>query len=203
MKFPKSYNSIPDFKDYINNDTRILPVKYEHRIKIMNWRNEQLFHLRQKNILNINDQDLYYTNVVGPLFKENKPNQLLFSILYQNNLVGYGGLVHLNWIDKNCELSFLVKTNILNEHEKEFDTVNIKTIYQIILSDFILCMREITFKHLKFNRLFTETYSFRKNHLKTLEMNNFKFEGNQREKVLISGKYIDSYFHSIIKDDEK
>ena len=66
----------------------ILPVKYEHRIKIMNWRNEQLFHLRQKNILDTNDQDLYYSNVVGPLFNENKPNQLLFSILYQNNLVG-------------------------------------------------------------------------------------------------------------------
>ena len=203
MKFPKSYNCIPDFKNYSNKDVMILPLKYEHRIKIMNWRNEQLFHLRQKNILDINDQDLYYSNVIRPLFNENKPNQLLFSILYQNNLVGYGGLVHLNWIDKNCELSFLVKTNILDEHEKNFDSAEIKTKYQIIFSDFILCMKEITFNHLKFNRLFTETYSVRKNHLKILEMNQFKFEGNQREKVLISGKYIDSYFHSIIKNDEK
>ena len=64
-------------------------------------------------------------------------------------------------------------------------------------------MKEITFKHLKFNRLFTETYSVRKNHIKILEMNNFKYEGNQREKILISEKYIDSCFHSIIKNDEK
>ena len=48
MKFPKSYNCIPDFKNYSNKDVMILPVKYEHRIKIMNSRNEQLFHLRQK-----------------------------------------------------------------------------------------------------------------------------------------------------------
>ena len=42
-------------------------------------------------------------------FKLQRPSQMLFSFYNQNKLIGYGGLVHINWIHKNAEISFLLK----------------------------------------------------------------------------------------------
>ena len=32
------------------------------------------------------------------------------------NALGYGGLVHINWIDKNAEISFIMNTSLEKEH---------------------------------------------------------------------------------------
>lgn len=203
MKFPEFYKSIPKFKIFQSNGVRITPLKFEHRFHILKWRNEQLYHLRQKEKLTKKNQNIYFEKVLKILFEEKEPYQLLFSIFYNEKLIGYGGLVHLNWIDRYCEMSFLVKTSVLEEHQNSNFNLNKKTVYDKVFSEFIKCMREIVFKHLEFNRLFTETYSLRKNHIKVLSKNNFIYEGTQRKKILISGKYYDSLFHSIIKNDEK
>ena len=36
----------------------IVPVRYEDRFSIMDWRNNQLYHLRQKKELSPSDQDI-------------------------------------------------------------------------------------------------------------------------------------------------
>lgn len=203
MKFPKTYKSVPDFKEFNNNQIMIIPIKFEHRLNILKWRNEQLFHLRQKELISEKNQQKYFNNILRPLFEQKHPNQLLFSIFLKNKFVGYGGLVHINWIDKHCELSFLVETSILEKHEDVHELNSGNSDYKLIFSEFISCMKEITFKNLKFNRLFTETYSIRKKHIKILEINKFKFEGAQREKVFIGKEFVDSLYHSIIKSDEK
>jgi hypothetical protein len=33
---------------------------------------------------------------------------LLFSFLKNGECIGYGGLVHINWIDQNAEISFMI-----------------------------------------------------------------------------------------------
>ena len=91
---------------------KLIPIRFEDRYKIMEWRNEQLYHLRQPKPLTKSEQDYYFKNVVIPQKTQKTPDQILFSFLKKDNLVAYGGLVHINWIDKDAEISFVIKTSI-------------------------------------------------------------------------------------------
>ena len=46
------------------------------------------------------------------LFETDQPYQILFSFLKNNEFIGYGGLVHINWEEKKAEISFLLNTKI-------------------------------------------------------------------------------------------
>ena len=93
-------------QEYRNEIYSIVPIRYEDRTVIMKWRNEQMYHLRQNKILTRETQNKYFNNVVEKLFNEKEPNQIIFSFLENDICIGYGGLVHINWIDKNAEISF-------------------------------------------------------------------------------------------------
>ena len=97
---------------YEYNEFSIVPLRFEDRYLIMNWRNEQMYHLRQSDILTIEKQDKYFKEVISKNFEEDKPSQILFSFLYNNECIGYGGLVHINWTDQNAEISFLINTEL-------------------------------------------------------------------------------------------
>ena len=107
MVFPDKYKALK-IKSLSELEYSIVPIRYKDRFKIMQWRNEQLFHLRQVKPLTEKDQENYFRNVVAKLFEQEKPNQLLFSYLKNNECIGYGGLVHINWFDKNAEISFII-----------------------------------------------------------------------------------------------
>src|SRR6187200_1988321 len=79
----------------------IVPLRDEDKYDIMKWRNEQLFHLRQSKPLTKEDQDNYFKHTVAKLFNQKQPAQLLFSYLKGETCIGYGGLVHINWTDRN------------------------------------------------------------------------------------------------------
>ena len=82
---------------------KIIPIRFEDKMAIMKWRNEQIYHLRQSKLLTLNDQEDYFNNIVKPLFEKDKPDQILFSFLKNDICVGYGGLVHINWLCKVLE----------------------------------------------------------------------------------------------------
>ena len=46
----------------------IVPIRFEDRLDIMKWRNEQIYHLRQSQPLTIQDQDNYFNTIVNKLF---------------------------------------------------------------------------------------------------------------------------------------
>ena len=81
---------------FVIDEFQLVPIRYKDRYKIMKWRNDQIYHLRQKDILTKSKQDLYFGNVVSKQFDLEKPDQLLFSFLKEDVCIGYGGLVHLN-----------------------------------------------------------------------------------------------------------
>jgi hypothetical protein len=85
-------------QEFSNGEYKLVPIRYEDRYKIMKWRNEQIYHLRQKEPITSKQQDAYFENVVAKLFDQEKPNQILFSLLEGERCIGYGGLVHINWI---------------------------------------------------------------------------------------------------------
>ena len=71
--------------------------------------NKYFIYVKTKK-LTVEDQDAYFENIISTLFDQEQPKQILFSFLKDNKFIGYGGLVHINWIDKNAEISFLMNT---------------------------------------------------------------------------------------------
>ena len=66
------------------DDYCLTPIRHEDRLEIMQWRNEQIYHLRQSEPLTIDKQDAYFDNTIKSLFNQEKPSQILFSFLQAN-----------------------------------------------------------------------------------------------------------------------
>ena len=111
MIFKSEYKCLSQNK-FSNGEYKIVPLRFEDRIDIMKWRNDQMYHLRQDKPLTEKSQEDYFNGTVAVLFDQKKPNQILFSFLKKNKCIGYGGLVHINWIDKNAEISFIMNTDL-------------------------------------------------------------------------------------------
>ncbi len=188
MIFPIKYKCLK--KNYFEkNDFKIVPIRFEDRLDILKWRNEQIFHLRQNKFLTENEQNMYFETVVVKLFEQEQPNQLLFSFLRNEVCIGYGGLVHINWIDKNAEISFLMNTS---HQEDRFET------YWGI---FLKLIEEVAFNELQLHKIFTYAFDLRPNLYDILEKNNFIKEAILKEHCLINNKYIDVIIHTKIKTE--
>jgi len=171
---------------YKNGEYEIVPIRYEDRIEIMKWRNEQIYHLRQSDLLTIDKQDAYFDNTIAPLFNQEKPNQILFSFLQANDFIGYGGLVHINWIDRNAEVSFIMNTQL----EKEA--------FSFYWSKFLACVEKVAFEELSFHKIYTYAFDLRPHLYTVLEGNGFKREAVLKEHCLIEGEYKSVVIHSLI-----
>ena len=150
----------------------------------MKWRNEQIYHLRQKTTLTKEIQDLYFNQVVDKLFDQEQPNQILFSYLKSETCIGYGGLVHLNWTDKNAEISFVMDTNL----EDNF--------FSGTWSIYLKLIEQIAFTELNFHKIFTYAYDLRPPLYSALESNNFFLDARLDQHCLYEGKFIDVVIHS-------
>ena len=53
-----------------NQEYKLVPIRFEDRYKIMEWRNDQIYHLRQEKLLTKNDQDKYFKKVILNEFNE-------------------------------------------------------------------------------------------------------------------------------------
>jgi len=178
-------------QSFARNEYEIVPVRFEDRHNIMQWRNEQMKVLRQTRLLSREEQDTYFNQVISQLFDADQPGQILFSYLKNGHLIGYGGLVHINWLDKRAEVSFLLDTRRIQEVEK----------YRLEMSIYLTLMKEVAFEALAFNRLFTETYDFRTEHLQILQDNGFVLEGRLRQHIFIDNRFIDSLLHGCLKSE--
>ena len=168
----------------------IVPIRKGDIFLIKKWRNEQMGILRQNKPLTDQEQLAYYENIVVPCFSQMHPPIILFSYLNSNRCIGYGGLTNIDWLSKRAELSFLLDTKRMSNpalYEKEFTI-------------FITFMKKVAFDDLDFNRIFTETYAFRHEHISCLEKNGFRFEGRMKQHVMIKGVFIDSLLHGFLKE---
>ncbi|PKH50415.1 hypothetical protein CXF68_06770 [Tenacibaculum sp. Bg11-29] len=171
------------------NNFKIIPIRYEDRINIMNWRNEQMYHLRQQTLLTLEDQNNYFSNVISQIFNDNKPNQILFSYLENDVCIGYGGLVHINWIDKNAEISFIMNTSL----EKEY--------FKYHWSTFLNLLQKVAFEELNLYKIFTYAFDLRPNLYKALEDSLFCKEAILKDHCLFNEEYIDVVIHSKINKE--
>ncbi len=154
----------------------------------MQWRNEQIYHLRQSKPLDKNSQDKYFENVVTKLFQDEKPDQILFSYLENGYCIGYGGLVHINWIDKNAEISFVLNTSL-----------EIKFVDHWCY--FLTLIEQVAFKELRFHKIFTYAFDLRPLLYKALEKSRFTKEAVLKNHTYFNNKFIDVVIHSKLSEN--
>ena len=166
----------------------IIPIRKTDMELIRQWRNEQIEILRQKMPITMREQRRYFKEFIKPLFNEKKPDQILFSYLLNEELIGYGGLTNIDWESKRAEVSFILDT------KRTIDG----SLYRKEFSSFFKLIRQIAFKCLFFHRLYIEIFDIRLFRIFLFEEEGFVLEGRLKDHVLINKTYYDSLIYGLI-----
>lgn len=183
MKFPAKYKAF-NLAEISDGPYKIVPIRYEDRLNIMKWRNEQMYHLRQSKPLTEEDQERYFTNVVAQLFDKEQPDQILFSYLEGDVCIGYGGLVHINWIDKNAELSFIMDTKLEANH------------FAFHWQKYLLLIEKVAFMDIGLHKIFTFAFDLRPHLYEAIEGIGFELEARLKDHCFYNGVFKDVLIHS-------
>lgn len=169
---------------YSIEEYSLVPIRAEDRFAIMKWRNEQIYHLRQNKPLTEEDQNRYFQNTVAKLFEQEQPMQILFSYLKGDECIGYGGLVHINWIDRNAEISFIMDTQLENNEFHKHWGIYLDLLYQIAFED------------LKLHKIYTYAFDLRPHLYEAIEAKGFVKEAVLREHCFFDSVFKDVVIHS-------
>ena len=181
VRFDKKYKKFKnEYLDYISDDDIDL-------IRI--WRNNQIRVLRQNKRISKTEQKNYFYKVVRKETKKNKPNLILFSIKKNEKTIGYCGLVHISWLNKHAEISFLLDHK-LKEREKNYKPIMLRSFNKLF---------QIGFNKLNLKKLTTETFAYRKDHINIYKILGMKQEGVLKKQYKKSNKLIDSILHAKFK----
>jgi RimJ/RimL family protein N-acetyltransferase len=150
----------------------------------MEWRNEQLYHLRQNKLLTIDAQDKYFQTVIESLFVNERPDQILFSYLEDEQCIGYGGLVHINWQDSNAEISFVLNTKL---EASSFEQHWIRYLGLIEL---------VAFNDIDLYKIFTYAFDLRPRLYVCLEKSGFVKEAVLKSHSKFEERFVDVVIHS-------
>ncbi len=173
---------------FSKGDFSLVPIRYEDRFRIMEWRNDQIFHLRQSKPLTIQDQENYFNNVISKIFDQDQPDQILFSFLENDRCIGYGGLVHINWMDKNAEISFIMDTDLESQS------------FELIWIKYLDLLKEIAFTDLGLHKIYTYAFDVRPKLYVALNQAGFSHEATLKEHCGFEGQFIDVIIHSKINN---
>lgn len=166
------------------SDYALITITAEAMEPIRVWRNAQLEVLRQERALSAAEQQRYYCEQIVPTFDQEEPEQVLFTFLHHNLPIGYGGLTHIDWARRQAEVSFLLDPQQLDNYATKF-------------AAYLNLLAQVAFEELKLNRLYTETYAFRTEHIAILEGFGFQLEEHRAQSVLKGGKCYDALLHGL------
>ena len=144
--------------------------------------------MRQAHPLTEDDQQRYFDNVVSKLYDNPNPDQILFSYLENGSCIGYGGLVHINWIDRNAEISFIMDTRLEAEHFAEH------------WNNYLTMLKSVAFDDLDLHKIYTYAFDLRPHLYTMLEANGFTREATLKEHCFFNGAYKDVVIHSLWND---
>lgn len=171
---------------FSNESYSIEPIRDQDKYAILEIRNEQLYHLRQPEPLTKEKQAHYFETVVANLFEHEKPNQLLYSFFKKDAFIGYGGLVHINWIDKNAEISFVMQTELEDKHFAKY------------WSNYLKLIEKVAFDELNFHKVFTYAFDVRPHLYEVLLDCGFKEEARLKEHCYFDNRFLDVVYHAKI-----
>lgn len=155
---------------------------------LRDWRNNPSFrkNFRESRELNMFNQQAW-------LEKTNKsPNDFMFVFerLKDGVLLGAGGLLYINWINRAADFSFYIGFENLY-----IDNLGYSDEATSLLLNYGFC-------NLNLNKIWMELYEFDKMKLDFFTNKfNFKVDGCLRENCFEEGKYWNSYIISLTKKD--
>ena len=157
------------------------PLVFQDIEKIRRWRNSQTKYLRQQGSVSRLKQILYFFINVRKDVATKQPEKVLLGVVSREELIGYCGLVHIDWTRNEAEVSFLLSDATIGEDA-----------YTEIMTCALLCLCEVA-RSLGLKWLRTETYVFpeRENHIATLE----SFGFSTANTGLVQGTCIQSVYH--------
>lgn len=173
------------------DDRTYRPIGESDLAELMRWRNEQQVVLRQQEELTPANQEKWYSAVVEPSYQQSRPSSLQVIGLSGNTRMSYGGLTNIEWTSRRAELSFLVATELTQSLES----------YTAEFRRFLDWTASFSFDELGFNRIFTETWDFRNEHIEILESFGFVLEGRLRHHVAKEGRTHDALLHGLLAKD--
>jgi len=188
--FASTYKCLKNQK-FEQGDFSIIPIRFEDRLNIMKWRNEQMYHLRQKKVLTTKDQDLYFKKIISTLFDQENPDQILFSFLDKEKCIGYGGLVKIDWVNRNAEISFIIDTDL---EEKYFSSH---------WSVFLKLIQDVAFRDLNLHKIYTYAYDLRSTLFDVLSESGFEKDAILKEHAHYESRFIDVHIDYKINDHIK
>jgi len=183
LRLPRAYKSLNQ-QVFIDEEYHIVPIREQDRHDIMRWRNEQIYHLRQAEPLNKEKQDWYFENVVAKLFDQEQPDQILFSYLKNGECIGYGGLVHINWVDRHAEISFIMDTELEAEG------------FEFHWKNYLGLIEQVAFEDLQLHKIFTYAFDIRPRLYQALDDRGFRNETRLKEHCYFDGAFRDVVIHA-------
>lgn len=175
---------------FMFNNRYISYIDCDNLSDIKDWRNQQMNILRQWKPLTYYNQQEWFKRLSTDL------SQVIFSLYFSEDnenfeFIGYCGVVNIDFINRRGEISFIVNPKRVKNNKLYHDD------FMAVLT--LLC--HYGFESLNLNKLFTETFSFREEHINILNEFGFIFEGKLRNHQFINGNYCDSIMHSILFDE--
>lgn len=186
--WPSTYVCAPKL-GVVRGSHALRPISWEDRVAIRQWRNDQLDVLRQRTPLSEHDQDDYFESTVRPSFGQIRPAQVLVAYTENEQLVGYGGVVHIDWDDRRGEISFLTSRERADSPDFEQDW-----------SVFIGLLAAVARDDLHLHKLTTETYAFRDDVVRYMRRAGMQPEGRLVDHHRVGEEYVDSLLHGLVLD---
>ena len=188
MEWPTKYRNLKQ-NTFTSGIFSIVPIRYEDRLQIMQWRNEQIYHLRQQRPLTPEDQEKYFTGIVKSLFSEDQPDQYLFSYMESGKCMGYGGLVHINWTDLNAEISFIMETSQEQNH------------FQKHWENYLNLIEQFAFSELALHKLYVYAFDLRPHLYEALEKSHYFQDARLKEHCRFQDGFVDVVIHSKLNSE--
>jgi RimJ/RimL family protein N-acetyltransferase len=168
--------------------TGLRALEKEDLQQLRDWRNIPEFrkHFREVRELSMHNQEkwLEITN--------NRSTDFMFGIvdLKTNELIGAGGLLYINWINRAADFSFYIGKNeaYIDDEGLAYDATKL--------------LIEYGFNNLNLNKIWMELYEFDEQKLRFFrEVFNFQTDGKLRQNCFEAGRYWDSYIISLLRSE--
>jgi RimJ/RimL family protein N-acetyltransferase len=157
--------------------------------QLLDWRNNPDFRrfFREYRELSLANQNQWYDSLVL-----NDPQTMMFAIedLQSSQLIGASGFVHINWINRNADLSIYIGLDDSYIDDR-------------FAPDAAQVMIKYGFDELGLHRIWAEIYDFDLKKKSLFENLGFRLDGRHRETYWSNGRWHDSLFYSLLLSDNK
>lgn len=166
------------------NLVNLRALEREDLEKLRDWRNSPCVraYTREYRLLNMENQHQWFESLV------NDRNNIMFGIAIKDgSLIGVCGLTHIDWKNRNAEVSIYLG-------EQKWQTKG-------YASDSLNTLIHYAFLELGLHRIYAVIFGYNNDSIKFFEKNGFKFDGRHREARYWNGEYHDELVYGLLKGE--